>query len=738
MKKNYIILGIMLAVLVLGAMPLASAATMDLDVYPTLTSTCPCTTISEMRVFLTNMDTVADTYELSLVLPDGWPDGFIGTYQGGSMLTLGAQEKSSEGDITIYITPSCDAEPGRYTAKVVATSKRTGEKVEKTFMIDVLKCRGVSVNAPNIDMCKGVGTSYSFGVTNEGREQEAFDVSVTSEWGILTKQTLTIEPGETQDVVLPIEAPDGKSGIQKLEIEASSQTSYATAVKTVELNVRDCYLFSLSSSELEKDACLGEEKTFTYTLENNGLVEDTYTISTSDNVIADKTTVTLAPKAKETISVKAKSFEEGALTFNIEVVSDFNPEFKKSVTGTLNTKECKDISIIPAEETEVAKETCFGKVAQFSFEVKNTGSIPAEFVLETDLGTLDKDILNLQAGESGIVTLTIDTASEMKIGETKDISISATSGDVKKEFNAQITAKNCYAAEMDITSDDEGRRICVCDNVDYDIKVKNTGEMKDVYELSFLDKRYVFELAPGEEKDFSYVYGTLGVEPGEKEFKATLRSPYIQAERTVKLNVEPLEACFGVDITVNGDDTKTAESMVIKNTKKVEKCEGVTFSLKLKNTGDKADTYKLYIEGPSWTFLSEDSAILDVGEEREIYVYAAPEYETDLDTYPITVKVVSSKNATDEVGLIVNVVEKGAEESVETQETTENVTNVTESDVTNATTNGTESNETGNVTFNMTVPTGSFALTNVTGRAVVIGLIALAIVAILVIRFFVK
>ena len=735
MKGKYLFIGILIAVL-MAAMPNTSAASMDMDVYPLSTSACPCTTISEVRVFVTNLGSVSDTYDLSLVLPAGWGTGFIGTYQGGHMLTLGSQEKSKEGDITVYITPSCTAESGIYPAKVVAKNRRTGETIEKTFMIDILTCRGVAITAPLMDMCEGVADSYTFSVGNIGKVTEAFDVSVSAAWGELSRQSVTLGPNEATDIKLSLDVPNEYKGIQKLDIEVTSQSSYAQTKRTVELNIRDCYKFTAYPTDAVKSACIGDEARFVFVVENNGLEADTYTIATNDNVELDRAVVTIAPKGQESIRVTAKSFETGTTGFELQVASEKKPEQRQSVRGKLNTKECKSVAIMPGEGSVVAQDVCYGKTAQFRFKVQNTGTIFAVFELSADAGTLSETEVSLEPGESRTITLTVDTESEMKISDTKYITVKAVSGSTENEYNLELTAANCYGASLEITSDDEDRQICVCDNVDYVVTVKNNGDLKDDYNLEFLGKTEIFSLEPGEHKEFSYVYGTLGKEPGLKEFTAVLTSKYVSLQKTVQLNLEELEECYDVDIRVNGVDQKNIQSQTIENTKKVEICEGVSFSLSVTNVGSKADSYVLTAEGPEWVFLSENNIILGVGEERKIYVYAAPEYGTDLGVYTMDVKVESQKNAKDGVGLVVNVIEKGTAtelppEAEPLTNQTGNVTNETIGDITTG-------NETSNITVNMTIPTGAFTITDVSGRAAIIGLIALAIIAILVIRFFVK
>ncbi len=735
MKCKYILIGILMTVLLAGMLPGASAASMDMDVYPLSTSVCPCTTISEMRVFISNLGTVSDTYELSLVLPEGWGKGFIGTYQGGNMLTLGALETSKEGDITVYITPPCDAEAGTKTAKVVAVNKRTNEVLEKTFMIDILKCRGVSIQASNIDMCEDMPESYTFSIENEGKASESFDVAVSAEWGELTRQTVALEPNEAKDISVLLDVPSEYKGVQKMDIGIVSQTSYAETKKNVQLNIRDCYKFTAYPTDAVKSACIGDEARFVFVVENIGLKEDSYTVSTSDNVNIDKTAFTVAPQSQESVVVTTSSYEAGTSKFSIDVASETEPESKQTLRGKLNAKECKSVAVVPAEGAEAAQEVCYGGIARFEITVKNTGTVFAIYELSADAGILSDESVALESGESKTITLTVDTQAVMDIGETKSIKVMAASESIKSEFNLEVTAKNCYGASLEITSDDEGRQICVCDNVDYTIKVKNTGQLKDVYELRFLEETKTFELQPDEEKEFAFVYGTLGEEPGLKEFTATLKSPFVELEKTVQVNVEELEACFDVDISVNGVDEKKVPSQTIKNTKKVEICDGISFSLGVKNTGSKADSYVITAEGPEWVFLSENNIVLDVDEEREIYVYAAPEYGTELDVYSVTVRVESPKNASDEVGLVVNVVEKGSVEELPPE--TISAGNVTNETVENITA-GAGENETSNITLNMTIPTGAFTLGEVTGRAAIIGLIALAIIAILVIRFFVK
>lgn len=629
---------LLLSVLFVLVLPSVQAAS---DLYMVLESEeisgCPCGAALESTVTVTNTGDTTDTFSFSLELPAEW-SGFIPPEK-----SLGVGETE---ELTFYITPPCFTVAGNYPVKVKAESS-DGREFSEGMNVGILTCHFVKIGVDEFKTaCKGFPADYKIDVTNLGKISETFLIKVTTSWGEeLLSASMDIGSQKKETFDISVSPPD--AGTYYITISAESQDSYAKDRKEVQLDVDSCYDFSLNLQPKESLACLGGSGKYILLINNVGSEEDEYNIHAPEWVVASQDSITISPHTERNVGLFAYPEIEGKNTFEIQVVSSKFPEMKKTISGITNAMECKDVAVIvsPPEQT-----VCQGLTKEYEVTVKNTGTVTESFDIEADTGTLEKGKVSLESGEVEKVKLTVDS-SGMDLG-TNYVTVTARSGEVSDQNVIDLIVEDCYSLEFGV--EPKEMEACTGDEITYTLSIKNTGKFASEYTLKVDEEMIgVVFITPGESKTINT---TLMVKYDQEEtheltFKAISEQKSFEA--TSELIIEAKEDCYSVDLSGEVSETKMIEIGI-----------GVSLPMKIKNSGERGDTYSLGIDGPDWVHMSESELSLEPGEEEDIYIYASPPYGVEDGVYTATVDV-SSENAGNELDFMFGIGDlTGAEEPV--------------------------------------------------------------------------
>jgi len=490
------------------------------------------------------------------------------------------------------------------------------------------------------------------------------------------------------------------------------------AMAFVPLIVAFAFVLALAG-EVAAATCIGQTAYGSVTIRNIGAEDDTYFISVSDpDIIQAPESVFIGAGSTEVVEFTVIPQKIGLNPYQLIITSSEKTDVK---SGVVEGIECRDVTVI-ASPSEIG--ICEGAPAIFDIIVKNDGQVAETFDLSTSMGSLEMSKVELLPGEKETVMLTIDTEG---VNASADVFISAASGDVSDTDYMTIFVKNCYSAELRISPED--RSMCLCTSVPYQVYLKNTGELADEYTLTMMqDIMQTVLLEPGESRLFNFSL-PLQYGSGSIEVEVTVESAHVSMSDTATLTIKPQIECYSAEIV-----GETEISM--------DKCCAETVPIKIKNSGENTQIFRLYVDGPDWVYLSRDDAYVDPGEEKEVYLYVSPEYEAEAGSYFVTLNA-TSQHSQIAIELTINLL-SDEEDDVEEPEPVENVTGGEE-----PTENITgeepepEDNVTGEegVTLNVTIGeenmTGGFIALGAAPlwKTIVVAFITLIIVVILVVRF---
>ncbi|MDY6773864.1 MAG: hypothetical protein SVS85_01575 [Candidatus Nanohaloarchaea archaeon] len=258
---------ILVPVLLLLLLPLVAGGAPQLSVSTGSGQTCP-TGSGSYALKIYNPGPARDTYEVDVSTP----------WKGSSTLSSSSVMVPPEETETVYlwIQAPKTASPGDYSFTVHLRSSNTGKTVQKSGEITVLSCRSVSVT-PEKDMrtaCRTEEAVYTFEVDNKGKVEETYTLS--SSYGTLSRNTLTLQPGEEEEVELTVSS--GESTNRSIEFRAESTTSYASDTASVRFVAEKCRGVSLSVAPDSAEVCSSDTVLVTASVTNTGSINDSYVL----------------------------------------------------------------------------------------------------------------------------------------------------------------------------------------------------------------------------------------------------------------------------------------------------------------------------------------------------------------------------------------------------------------------------------------------------------------------------
>jgi uncharacterized membrane protein len=219
---------------------------------------------------------------------------------------------------------------------------------------------------------------------------------------------------------------------------------------------------------------------------------------------------------------------------------------------------------------------------------------------------------------------------------TYPVTINVFNGGAADQDSARLVVHRCHEATLDVSPVE--RDICEGDVLNYEVRVKNTGELDDRYELSFPGGEREFDLQPGDSVRLKVDIPFDESWTRSNELKFRLRSSKgFSTEKTVSLNVTSEDVCYSADldiINVSGGKEKRVTSVI---------GEGQAVEMRLMNKGIRSDTYEIVVNGPDWAYLSEETVHLTPLQEKTIYLYISPPFDTEEMGYDLTVLADSGK-----------------------------------------------------------------------------------------------
>ncbi len=482
-------------------------------------------------------------------------------------------------------------------------------------------------------------TEYQVEIENTGTTEDVYTISspndaVTVEPSRIPQNTgQTLAPGESAEIyVFYNPDTDTEAGTYSFTINAESRASGETYSVQGEADVIRGHDIEITADSTQT-VCRGEQAQYQLVLENRGMQPEEFQLTT-DRGDLSQSRVNLAEGETKTVTVTTSS--ETALEESFNVVAASTTSYAQDIqTLNLDVETCytSEISVTPENQRTAAYTE-----AEYDVTVRNLGTKADTFTLSASNGQFTSN--QVEVGAESTETVTLRYTPET-LGTTS-IDISA-EGQSSASSTVQVESYNGMDVETSFSQD--GYTVCENEERNVGLRVENTGEATDTFELSTSEG----ELRSDE----------LTLEAGESQ-RVPIRftgSNYEEGSE-IGVDVEAVSQTFDetsdtVSTTVTVDNCWDLEMNVVPTVLSAGENRSAVYEVKLENTGSRENTYRLDSQGPEWISLRPDQVTVQAGETGHAYIYAGIPYEKKGEVQITAEAVGTNVTESEEVTLVV-------------------------------------------------------------------------------------
>ncbi len=252
-------------------------------------------------------------------LPSGWTYEFDG---GGKIVTAAIVEPDSSQNLVLKLTPPKDAKSGSYNFTV--DGKTTGQALDLPISLSLTAAEPAKVTVtPKLPALRGSPKSafdFNVAVKNDGQTDQTFnllakapagfDTTFKEQYGSQELTSIPLKAGESKTLKVSVKPPQSvEAGQYKVEIAAASPTTSGQSQLLLDITGQPTVSLTGPEGRLSGNATAGQERTFKFTVENNGSAPAENVMLSSSSPQGWKVTfdpqkvATIAPGDKVPVSV---------------------------------------------------------------------------------------------------------------------------------------------------------------------------------------------------------------------------------------------------------------------------------------------------------------------------------------------------------------------------------------------------------------------------------------------------
>jgi uncharacterized repeat protein (TIGR01451 family) len=615
------------------------------------------------NVTINNKGNIQDTYVLNAQTFTTWVEWnnnnvtILSASPDTIMMTVNVPSGQANGDYTV-------------TVEVKPLGNDTKKKTTNVI-VKVSELFGVSLTSEDIDKEAGQGSAitYTVKVKNTGNVNENIDLKIAEgkykDWATLSDETTILGEKGEKLVTVTLRVPDDQAAGNydvTLKAEVRGHTEYTA---NLVLSTLLQYGVEVTTKEAKKKGKANDLITFNVTVKNKGTGNDTFDLSLVDPnsdwlVSFDYDNFELA-KDKSKLVLVTLRIDKNALMqqYPISFKAQSDGDSTKTAVMTL-TVDVESTSSLTLESTDMDQKARPGMTIVYTFRLTNEGNGLDIYNLKIQDGdnsnwaTVSKETTSVASKQFEELTVTVTLPNDAPAGYyNHTIKVWVKDEDAISQmmtFKTQVEAVYSFQISAEEASLDGEPG----DSVAYLLKVENTGNALDTYDLQVKDlpSMWTYEVS----------LGTLSVGPKSKTtftFTVFISGDYAKAKAD--------SYSFSVRLTSIGNDTieKTlAITTVVKQVYGLELNaeQGVIrdtidpygddqdFTLNVKNIGNGEDTVtfkiKQYPAGWSTSYFTFSPTALTVlpgntTTKQVLVKVSASSIDADVGTYDFTVVAMS-------------------------------------------------------------------------------------------------
>lgn len=448
---------------------------------------------------------------------------------------LGQDEIALESGESKKVTLRIPVTGDKKTVDISVKSKTSYAEDQKTLRIMGINCYSqvATITPESKTMCIKDSSDFTLTIKNTGTKEDTY--TITTDFGELSSEALTIEAETEKKVKLTVSPEDMGQYTANIEVKSPHETNKLS----VTIAAQNCKGVAVITIPKEKRVCKGDIAEYSVTVKNTGKTEDTIRFSSTMGELSEKEASVEAGNTWELqLAIPTKDLDYDTYTVTVTAESDI----KDTSESLLIIENCYSATL--TAEPEIIK-VCPQTDAVFTLTLENTGKNKDTYNLEASEGTLGQNIVELESLEAKDILLTVPAGTE-----DKNIIINMFSEHTRDTKTVNITLKDqekCYGytinANPQIIEAQEYKGYM------YTLTVKNTGEYASNFSISTIggpDWVFIDPTALDINQDM------------EGEFYIYVSPPYGTEAGTHNIDIE---------IKRNGTASKTVTLKLILNSK---------------------------------------------------------------------------------------------------------------------------------------------------------------------------
>ena len=213
-------------------------------------------------------------------LPSGWTYEFDG---GGKAVTAAIVEPDSSQNVTLKLTPPKDAKAGNYDFTI--DGKTTGQSLTLPIALTLTAAKPVKVTVtPQLPALRGSPTSafnFNVDIKNDAPSAQTFnllakappgfDTTFKEQYGTQELTSIPLKAGASKTLKVSVKPPQSvQAGKYTVDVAAANPTTSAQTQLLLDITGQARISLSGPEGRLSGNATAGKERTFKFTVRNNG------------------------------------------------------------------------------------------------------------------------------------------------------------------------------------------------------------------------------------------------------------------------------------------------------------------------------------------------------------------------------------------------------------------------------------------------------------------------------------
>ncbi len=378
--------------------------------------------------------------------------------------------------------------------------------------------------------------------------------------------------------------------------------------------------FELFPSTSPDPLCQGATGIFTDVVQDSNV---DYSVSLSGNA-ASFTTPILFRNTVYSLVTPRSTTPIGKYSLTIEARS--STDETSSLTHEVEVKECQAFSL---KAIQAQKNICPCGTETFDFDITNLGDFTNTYNLKVEgpasnLITLSETRVTITKGETKRIFAFASNTCE-SLGN-QDFTITATPelGTSIQSSSARLIIDSCY--DFELKTEKDLFNLCEGEQDKIPITINNKGTSQNTFNLNINGPAWVsleknkLDIASSSSANTNIVIAPPLETAGDFDIplQVTAEKGDQIAATTFKATVRK---CLGVFVDIEKNQDRICNSL--QN----------TYSVTVKNIGEKTQSYDLDITGPAWVSIDKGQVSLNAGEQSLITLTVAPPANVPSSTY---------------------------------------------------------------------------------------------------------